>query len=272
MKKVISLLLTSLFFLSFAFAETVIFKSGKEIAGEKIEQTDEYIKIDFYGIPMTCYFDEIESIDGKKITNSSPPKSAITYEAKSTYSPEQVDETHKTGVALDQSQTESTYESDSASSQLQTEPTYGYEPEEGPTPQYAGGEDMDQIIPKLNSEIPTAELVVPVIIMIIQAIIGILVVASCWIIFTKAGEPGWGSIVPIYNIYILLKISGRPGWWLLLFFIPLAGFIASILVYMDIAKNFGKSTGFGIGMAFLPFIFLPMLAFSDAQFQATTSA
>ena len=49
------------------FAETIVLKSGKTIEGKLIEKTDEYIKIDFQGVPLTYFFDEIESIDGKKL-------------------------------------------------------------------------------------------------------------------------------------------------------------------------------------------------------------
>ena len=94
----------------------------------------------------------------------------------------------------------------------------------------------------------------------------ILVIAGFWKTFTKAGYPGWAAIIPIYNLYILLKIAGRPGWWLLLFFIPLVNFIFAIIVSIDVAKNFGKGTGFGIGLAFLGFIFYPILGFGDAQY------
>jgi hypothetical protein len=73
--------------------------------------------------------------------------------------------------------------------------------------------------------------------------------------------------VQIYNIYLILKIAGKPGWWLILFFIPIVGFIVMILVTVDLAKNFGKGVGFALGLIFLGFIFYPVLGFSDAQYQ-----
>ena len=94
----------------------------------------------------------------------------------------------------------------------------------------------------------------------------ILVIASFWVVFTKAGQPGWASIVPIYNLIILLTIARKPLWWILLMLIPLVNFVIAIIVAIEIAKNFGKSSGFGIGLAFLPFIFYPILAWSDAQY------
>jgi uncharacterized protein DUF5684 len=104
--------------------------------------------------------------------------------------------------------------------------------------------------------------------MVVWLAIAVLMIAALWKIFDKAGEPGWAAIIPIYNLYILLKIAGRPGWWLLLYFIPFVNFIISIIVSIDIAKRFGKGTGFALGLVFLPFIFYPMLAWGDASYTA----
>jgi hypothetical protein len=100
----------------------------------------------------------------------------------------------------------------------------------------------------------------------------VLVIASFWKVFTKAGQPGWAAIVPIYNAYILLKIAGRPGWWLLLYFIPLVNLVIAILVSIDVAKAFGKGGGFGVGLLFLSFIFYPILGFGDAAYVRGGSA
>lgn len=100
----------------------------------------------------------------------------------------------------------------------------------------------------------------------------ILIVAGLWKTFTKAGQPGWAAIVPIYNLYILCKIAGRPGWWLLLIFIPLVGLIFGIILSIDVAKSFGKGVGFGIGLALLGFIFIPILGFGEAQYQGPAAA
>jgi hypothetical protein len=96
----------------------------------------------------------------------------------------------------------------------------------------------------------------------------VLVIASMWKIFVKAGEPGWAAIIPIYNLVVLLKIAGRPIWWIVLCLIPFVNLIVFILISIDVARKFGKGTGFGIGLALLGFIFYPMLAFSDAQYNA----
>ena len=101
--------------------------------------------------------------------------------------------------------------------------------------------------------------------------IAVLVIAGFWKVFVKAGHPGWAAIVPIYNIYILLKIGGRPGWWLLLFLIPVVSFVIAIIVAIDVAKSFGKGTGFGVGLAFLGPIFYPILGFGDATYQGAVA-
>jgi hypothetical protein len=102
---------------------------------------------------------------------------------------------------------------------------------------------------------------------VIALVFFVLIIASLWRIFTKAGQPGWASIIPIYNAYILLKIAGKPGWWLILLIIPFVNLIIVILMSLGLAQNFGKGAGFGIGLAFLNFIFLPILAFGDARYQ-----
>jgi hypothetical protein len=106
----------------------------------------------------------------------------------------------------------------------------------------------------------------------IGGLIVVLVIASFWKTFTKAGKPGWGSIIPIYNAILLLQIAGRPVWWIILLIIPLVNIVVGIIVSIDVAKNFGKGTGFGVGLALLGFIFYPILGFGDAQYRPQTQA
>lgn len=102
---------------------------------------------------------------------------------------------------------------------------------------------------------------------LIQLAIIVGIIVGFWKTFEKAGKPGWAAIIPIYNIIVLLEIAGKPVWWIVLFLIPLVNFIVAILVAIDVAKNFGKGTGFGLGLAFLGFIFYPILGFGDAKYQ-----
>lgn len=100
---------------------------------------------------------------------------------------------------------------------------------------------------------------------IMLAFIG-LMIASMWKVYTKAGQPGWAAIVPIYNIIVLLKIVGKPWWWIIGFMIPFVNFIVAIIVCVQLAKVFGKGIGFAIGLLLLGFIFYPILAFGDATY------
>jgi len=95
----------------------------------------------------------------------------------------------------------------------------------------------------------------------------VYITASAWKIFTKVVQPGWASIIPIYNILKLIDIVGRPRWWIILLLVPVVNIIVVFIVNIDLAKSFGKKTGFGVGIAFLPFVFLPILAFGDAEYQ-----
>jgi hypothetical protein len=99
----------------------------------------------------------------------------------------------------------------------------------------------------------------------------ILLIAAIWKVFSKAGQPGWAAIIPIYNFYIMCKVAGRPGWWLLLMLIPFVNLIIAIILSIDIAKRFGKGVGFAVGMILLPFIFWPILGFGSAQYQGAAA-
>lgn len=107
---------------------------------------------------------------------------------------------------------------------------------------------------------------------IIYLVIIVIMIASLWTLFSKAGKPGWAAIIPIYNIIVLLEIVGRPIWWIILFLIPFVNFIVAIMVYIDLAKSFGKDTLWGCLILLLPFIFLPILAFGDSQYEGPAAA
>jgi len=98
----------------------------------------------------------------------------------------------------------------------------------------------------------------------------LLLIIGMWMTFDKAGQPGWGCIIPIFNIYCLVKIAGKEWWWLLLYFIPLVNIVISILVLVGVARNFGKGVAFALGLIFLPVIFFPILGFGDATYAPGT--
>jgi len=88
---------------------------------------------------------------------------------------------------------------------------------------------------------------------------------SMWKIFKKAGKDGWAAFIPFYNTITMLDIVGKPVVWFFLMFIPGVNVILGIWVINLLAKRFGKSDGFTVGMIFLPFIFYPMLGMSEEQ-------
>lgn len=101
----------------------------------------------------------------------------------------------------------------------------------------------------------------------------VIMIASLWKIYVKAGQPGWACLVPIYNQYILVdKILQKPIWWLVLMLLPCTAGIWAWVVYIELAKRFGKGPGFGIGMVLLPFVFFPMLGFGKAQYDGSPAA
>src|SRR6266550_3832406 len=107
--------------------------------------------------------------------------------------------------------------------------------------------------------------------MIVGLLIALFLIVAMWKVFTKAGQPGWACIIPIYNLYVWCKIVGRPWWWILLMLIPFVDFIIAIILLIDLAKSFGKGVGFGIGLLLLAVIFFPILGFGSAQYQGPTA-
>lgn len=121
------------------------------------------------------------------------------------------------------------------------------------------------VVPPPPSEPPGEFPLLPLVV-----VVGILLllVASFWRVFEKAGVAGWKSLVPIYNIYLLTVIAGKPGWWFLLLFVPLVGVIIQLLISISLAERFGKGALYGLGLFFFGFITFPLLAFGDAEYQA----
>jgi hypothetical protein len=100
----------------------------------------------------------------------------------------------------------------------------------------------------------------------------VLYAIALWRVFTKAGQPGWAAIIPIYNYYIILKIVGRPGWWLVLYLIPVVNIIILVIVLNDLSKSFGHGVGFTLGLLFLSLIFFAILGFGDSRYLGPAGA
>ena len=99
---------------------------------------------------------------------------------------------------------------------------------------------------------------------IVYLAIIVVAIAGMWKTFEKAGQPGWASIIPFYNYYIMGQIGGVKNWWLI--FIPIVNIYIIFVMMIAIAKSFGKDTAFGIGLVFLGFIFFPVLGFGSATY------
>lgn len=106
---------------------------------------------------------------------------------------------------------------------------------------------------------------------LVSLVITVLMLAGMWKIYEKAGQPGWAAIVPIYNIYVLTQIVGRPWWWLILLLIPVVNFVIALILTWDLAKAFGKGVGYFLGLLFFGFVFYPLLGFGDAQYQGASA-
>lgn len=102
---------------------------------------------------------------------------------------------------------------------------------------------------------------------IIILVPAIILITSWWVLFQKADEPGWAAIVPFYNMVVLLRIAGKPGWWVILMLIPFVNIVISIMVAIALAEKFGQGGGFAVGLILLPFIFYPILAFGSSEYE-----
>jgi len=105
---------------------------------------------------------------------------------------------------------------------------------------------------------------------IIWCAVMVFYLAATWKVFTKAGQPGWAAIIPIYNLIVLLQIAGKPVWWVLLMLIPLVNIVVAVMTWHGVSTNFGKGVGFTIGLILLGFIFIPILAWGDAEYLGPT--
>lgn len=103
---------------------------------------------------------------------------------------------------------------------------------------------------------------------IVLVVLAVIVnIVAYWLIFAKAGKPGWAALIPIYNVYVLLKIVGRPAWWLLLFLIPVVDILVYVLVTYELARSFGRGIGYTILMVLVHPVGQFMLAFGKAKYQ-----
>lgn len=102
--------------------------------------------------------------------------------------------------------------------------------------------------------------------LVIFSIVSLILIVSNWRIYKKAGKPGWTSIIPIYNVIVLFEIAQIDIFKVILLFIPFVNIYIVFKLYIELAKNFGKKTSFGVLTVFFPIICLPILAFSKCSY------
>jgi hypothetical protein len=104
--------------------------------------------------------------------------------------------------------------------------------------------------------------------LMVVLVIAAVQIVGMWKTFVKAGQPGWACLIPIYNVYVMIQMAGRPAWWLILVFIPFVNAIAMIIIASDLAKRFGGGIGLGLLLVFIPLIGFAVTGFGDAKYTA----
>jgi hypothetical protein len=104
----------------------------------------------------------------------------------------------------------------------------------------ASAQDMDRVSPAIAGTL--------LFFFLGMAFVAYLYMAlSLQTIATKTGAANaWLAWIPIANIFLMLEIAKKPGWWFILFLVPLANVVVSILVWMEIAKARKKPDWWGI--------------------------
>lgn len=100
----------------------------------------------------------------------------------------------------------------------------------------------------------------------ISFLVALLFIIAMWKIFEKAGRAGWLALIPILNLYVLIRITNYSGILILLFLIPFVNVVFMILIYLRLCRAFGWNEIMILGLIFLPFIFFPMLGFGGATY------
>jgi len=103
--------------------------------------------------------------------------------------------------------------------------------------------------------------------MLLMFLVEIVMIAGIWKTLQKAGKPGWGTLVPGYNLYLLIKIAGLSGIWVLYCLIPVVNIYFIVMVYIKMSRNFNMGAGYALGLLLLPFVFFPILGFGKFQYR-----
>lgn len=120
----------------------------------------------------------------------------------------------------------------------------------------------------MNDNQDFAEGIFVIFIVLLAITFSIFLLICRWRIFKKAGKEGWESLIPIYNIIILLEIVKKPTWWIFLLLIPIYNIYIILIINIRLAKFFGKGDLFGVLLTFFNFIFEPIIAFGDSNYDS----
>lgn len=97
-------------------------------------------------------------------------------------------------------------------------------------------------------------------------------IVAMWKLFAKAGEPGWKSLIPIYNSWIFLRLGDQPGWWAVAGLIPPLGIVTlilSIIAAHRIGLKLSKPDWWVILYIFVQPIWMLVLAFDKSTWNDT---
>jgi len=102
--------------------------------------------------------------------------------------------------------------------------------------------------------------------LVIMAVALVTIIAQ-WKVYTKAGQPGWAVLIPIYNILVLLDIVGKPKWWFFLLLIPIVNIFIGLYITHLLSLSFGRGIGFTLGLILLGPVFYLILAFGNDTYK-----
>lgn len=74
------------------------------------------------------------------------------------------------------------------------------------------------------------------------AIVQLIHFFGTWKLYQKAGFKSWQAAIPVYNAIVLMQIINRPKWWVVMLFIPIINLIIFPVVWVEIARSFGKNS------------------------------
>lgn len=104
-------------------------------------------------------------------------------------------------------------------------------------------------------------------VLFVAFVLSVLLLIAEWRIFSRAGCPGWAVLVPFYNTYCLFKLLFGNGWLFLLMLVPVVNWILCLVVPFRLARVFGAGFGFGLGLLFLPAVFMLILGFGSFYYE-----